>query len=77
MIKNASCLRIIRYRTLEDELINEPNVPLIGNILKKKKKKKKKKKNIYIYIYLYIYIFIYLYIYIFIYQYINTYWIFF
>jgi len=63
MIKNASCLRIIRYRTLEDELINEPNVPLIGNIL----------KNIYIYIYLYIYIFIYLYIYIFIYQYINTY----
>jgi len=46
MIKNASCLRIIRYRTLEDELINEPNVPLIGNILKKKKKKKKKKKII-------------------------------
>jgi len=34
MIKNASCLRIIRYRTLEDEFINEPNIPLIEQSLK-------------------------------------------
>ncbi|OUM57555.1 hypothetical protein PIROE2DRAFT_48628 [Piromyces sp. E2] len=30
MIKNASSLRVIRYRTLEDEFVNQPNIPLIA-----------------------------------------------
>ncbi|ORX59339.1 NEDD8-activating enzyme E1 regulatory subunit-like protein [Piromyces finnis] len=33
MIKNGSDLRIIRYRTLEDEFINQPNVSLIAQSL--------------------------------------------
>ena len=35
MIKNAKSLRVIRYRTLEEE-INQPNTQLIGMIIYKK-----------------------------------------
>jgi len=33
MIKNASSLRVIRYKTLEDEFVNQPNISLISQSL--------------------------------------------